>query len=87
MTFDRNPALPAQRARSPRVPQPFRWIVLPVLLGLATVVRFLSLPGRGIFDADQGCDFLVLRAMLVDGVVPLVGTPTSIGGVHHGAAY
>ncbi len=30
---------------------------------------------------------LVLRALVRDGVVPLLGPPTSIGEVHHGAAY
>ena len=68
-------------------PQPLRWVVLPAILGVATFLRFLSLPDRGIFDSDQGRDFLVLRAMLVDGVWPLLGPPASVGGVHHGAAY
>ncbi len=87
MTFDREPGASAPGADSSRDPQPLRWIALPILLALATLVRFLSLPGRGIFDTDQGRDFLVLRAMLADGVIPLLGPPTSIGGVHHGAAY
>ena len=30
---------------------------------------------------------LVLRALIRDGVVPLLGPPTSIGDVHHGALY
>ena len=30
---------------------------------------------------------LVLRALVRDGVVPLLGPPTSIGDVHHGALY
>ncbi len=68
-------------------PGRLRWIVLPTLLAMATFLRFLSLPDRGIFDSDQGRDFLVLRSMLVDGVVPLLGPPASIGGVHHGVVY
>jgi 4-amino-4-deoxy-L-arabinose transferase-like glycosyltransferase len=39
------------------------------------------------WDADQGHDMLVLRSFVRDGVVPLLGPPTSIGDVHHGAAY
>lgn len=68
-------------------PRPLRWIVFPLLLMMATFLRFLSLPDRGMFDADQGRDFLVLRSMLVDGIIPLLGPPASIGGIHHGAAY
>ena len=29
----------------------------------------------------------VLRALVRDGTVPLLGPPTSIGDVHHGALY
>jgi hypothetical protein len=57
------------------------------LLVLATVLRFLDLPTRGPWDADQGHDMLVLRALVRDGVVPLLGPPTSIGDFHHGALY
>ena len=45
-----------------------------------------ALATRGMWDADQGHDMLVLRAFVRDGVVPLLGPPTSIGDVHHGAA-
>ena len=68
-------------------PGRLRWVVLPILMAMATFLRFLSLPDRGIFDSDQGRDFLVLRSMLVDGVVPLLGPPASVGGIHHGVAY
>ncbi len=44
-------------------------------------------PARGAWDADQGHDMLVLRALVHDGEVPLLGPPTSIGTFHHGAAY
>ena len=30
---------------------------------------------------------LMLRALVRDGVIPLLGPPTSIGDVHHGALY
>jgi hypothetical protein len=35
----------------------------------------------------RGHDMLVLRTFVHDGVVPLLGPPTSIGDVHHGAWY
>ena len=57
------------------------------LLVLAAVMRLPNLATRGTWDADQGHDMLMLRALVRDGVVPLLGPPTSIGDVHHGALY
>ncbi len=60
------------------------------LLGVVLVALLLRLPNlatRGAWDADQGNDMLVLRAFVRDGVVPLLGPPTSIGAFHHGALY
>jgi 4-amino-4-deoxy-L-arabinose transferase-like glycosyltransferase len=62
-------------------------LALPVLLLLAAALRLPDLATRGTWDADQGHDMLVLRALVHDGVVPLLGPPTSIGDVHHGAWY
>ncbi|MGK2849966.1 MAG: ArnT family glycosyltransferase [Candidatus Limnocylindrales bacterium] len=63
-----------------------RW-ALPVLLLLAAALRLPDLATRGTWDGDQGHDMLVLRAFVRDGVIPLLGPPTSIGDVHHGAWY
>lgn len=57
---------------------------LPVLLALAAVLRIPNLISRGSWEADQGRDMLILRALVRDGVLPLVGPPTSIGDLHHG---
>src|SRR4029079_4401209 len=54
---------------------------------LAAALRCVGLDGRGTWDADQGHDMLVLRSFVVDGVVPLLGPPTSIGPFHLGALY
>ena len=62
-------------------------IALLLLLGIAAVLRLPDLATRGTWDADQGHDMLVLRALVRDGVVPLLGPPTSIGDFHHGAVY
>ena len=62
-------------------------LALPVLLALAAVMRLPNLATRGTWEADQGHDMLTLRALVQDGVVPLLGPPTSIGDVHHGAWY
>ena len=60
------------------------WVAI---LVLAAVLRLPDLAGRGTWDADQGHDLLVLRHLVVDGVVPLLGPPTSIGDFHHGVLY
>src|SRR4051794_16483304 len=58
-----------------------------LLLVVAALARLPGLLTRGTWDADQGHDMLVLRALARDGSVPLLGPPTSIGDVHHGAMY
>lgn len=62
-------------------------LALPGLLLLAALLRLPDLATRGTWDGDQGHDMLVLRTLLRDSVVPLLGPPTSIGDVHHGAWY
>ena len=57
------------------------------LLLLAAVLRLPDLATRGTWDGDQGHDMLVVRALLQDGVLPLLGPPTSIGDFHHGSLY
>jgi 4-amino-4-deoxy-L-arabinose transferase-like glycosyltransferase len=61
--------------------------VLVGLLVLAAAVRLPGLAARGQWDADQGTDMLVLRSLVEDGDVPLLGPRTSIGSFHHGAVY
>ncbi len=62
-------------------------LALPGLLLLAALLRLPNLATRGTWDGDQGHDMLVLRGLVRDGVVPLLGPPTSIGDFHHGAWY
>jgi flagellar biosynthesis protein FliQ len=62
-------------------------LCLLAVLAVAAAARFVDLPTRGMWDSDQGHDMLVLTAMVHDGVIPLVGPPTSIGDFHHGALY
>jgi 4-amino-4-deoxy-L-arabinose transferase-like glycosyltransferase len=57
------------------------------LMLLAAALRLPDLATRGTWDGDQGHDMLMLRALVRDGIVPLLGPPTSIGDVHHGALY
>lgn len=62
-------------------------LVLVALLLLAAALRLPDLATRGTWDGDQGHDMLVLRSLVLDGEIPLLGPPTSIGDVHHGAWY
>jgi 4-amino-4-deoxy-L-arabinose transferase-like glycosyltransferase len=62
-------------------------LALPVVVGLAALLRLPGLADRGRFDADQGHDMLTLVAFTRDGVIPLLGPKTSVGEFHHGAFY
>ena len=69
-------------------PGPLASILVPLgLIALAAALRLPDLATRGTWDGDQGHDMLMLRALVRDGVIPLLGPPTSIGDVHHGALY
>jgi hypothetical protein len=63
-----------------------RWWLAGLLI-LAALLRLPDLATRGTWDGDQGHDMLVLRTFVRDGIVPLLGPPTSIGDIHHGAWY
>jgi 4-amino-4-deoxy-L-arabinose transferase-like glycosyltransferase len=60
-------------------------LALLLVLALAAVLRLANLESRGRFEFDQGQDMLVLRAFVLDGVLPLLGPKTSVGAFHHGA--
>ena len=79
---------PAAWCRGLRGAGPLASVLVPLgLVALAAALRLPDLATRGTWDGDQGHDMLVLRALVRDGVVPLLGPPTSIGDVHHGALY
>ncbi|MHB8891995.1 MAG: hypothetical protein ACYC65_08100, partial [Candidatus Limnocylindrales bacterium] len=75
----------ALRERVARIP--VEAIVLVALILLAALTRLPGLDERGRWDADQAHDMLVLRELVTEGSVPLLGPRTSIGTFHHGAAY
>lgn len=62
-------------------------LVLLAVVAIAAILRLPNLGQRGGWDADQGRDMLVLWRLMTDHVVPLVGPPTSIGDLHHGALW
>jgi 4-amino-4-deoxy-L-arabinose transferase-like glycosyltransferase len=57
------------------------------VMALAAYIRLPDLATRGRFDGDQGTDALVVRTMLREGVLPLLGPRASVGEFHHGALY
>lgn len=84
-----DPTTAGERSAAPR-PGPGRAaeaVGLAAIVGLALVLRLVDLPTRGVFDRDQGHDMLVLRELVANGAVPLLGPPTSFGAGHHGALY
>lgn len=65
-------------------------VVVGFLVALAALLRLPGLEGRGIFDADQGRDMLVIYNLAEHGQFPLLGPETiSIANshLHHGALY
>ncbi len=81
-------ALPVSRPRLSSTT--LEWLGLAAvvaIVALAAILRFVNLPTRGTWDADQGHDMLVLRDLVQHGTIPLLGPPTSIGDFHHGMLY
>ncbi len=66
---------------------PVEAIVVVALVLLAALTRIPGLEERGRWDADQAHDMLVLRSLVTEGEIPLLGPRTSIGTFHHGAVY
>lgn len=60
------------------------WLSLVIL---ATVLRFYRLPELMTFIGDQGRDYLAARDMLLTGVWPLTGIPSSIPWLHQGPLF
>jgi len=75
------------RARGSLTQPAFDRLVPIGIVLLAAALRFVNLATRGTWDADQGHDMLVLRALVGTGELPLLGPPTSIGDFHHGVLY
>lgn len=60
------------------------WLSLTVL---ATILRFYRLPELMAFIGDQGRDYLAARDMVLTGVWPLTGIPSSIPWLHQGPIF
>ncbi len=65
------------------------WAVLIPILALAAADRFVGLPARGIWDADQGLEVAAIWNAVQTRQLPTFGSPAfSVGGTfHHGAGF
>lgn len=61
-------------------------IVLAIIL-IAAFLRFYRLPEYMTFLGDEGRDALMIKRILVEHDIPLIGPPTSIGNIYLGPLY
>lgn len=60
--------------------------IIAVLL-LASLLRFYKIPEYMTFLGDEGRDALVVKDLLVNGNLPFIGPPTSVGNIYLGPLY
>ncbi len=63
------------------------FVLLLLVLSLAASLRFYNLPGYMTFLGDEGRDMLIMKKILVEGDLPLIGPPTSVGNIYLGPLY
>lgn len=63
------------------------FILLISVLILATFLRFYKLSEYMTFLGDEGRDAIVVKKILVDRHIPLIGPPTSVGNIYLGPLY
>lgn len=54
---------------------------------LASIFRFWDIPGYMTFLGDEGRDALIIKRILVEKDIPLIGPPTSVGNMYLGPLY
>jgi 4-amino-4-deoxy-L-arabinose transferase-like glycosyltransferase len=62
-------------------------LLLSAILILATILRFVGLPGRGAWDDDQGNEILAMLLWVRGGDLPLRGPISSVPDLHHGVGF
>lgn len=62
-------------------------IVLGLLLLAAAVMRLYNIDQYMTFLGDEGRDALIIRNLLIDGDIPFIGPPTSVGNIYLGPLY
>lgn len=62
-------------------------LIIIAILSLASFLRFYKIDQYMTFLGDEGRDALVIQGILVNHHVPLLGPPTSVGGMYLGPLY
>jgi len=62
-------------------------IVLAGLIIIAFLLRWYLMPGHLFFGPEQGRDFLVIKDIVVNHKLTLIGSKTDINGIFHGPVY
>lgn len=62
-------------------------LILAFILLVASFLRFYRLPEYMTFLGDEGRDVLMVKRILVDHDIPLIGPPTSVGSMYLGPLY
>lgn len=65
----------------------FIFILLLAVLILAAFLRFYNLPEYMTFLGDEGRDAIIIKRMLTQYDIPLIGPPTSVGNIYLGPLY
>ncbi|MCL5784284.1 MAG: glycosyltransferase, partial [Patescibacteria group bacterium] len=63
------------------------FFILLGIVALATFLRFYELSGYMTFLGDEGRDAIVVKRILVDHHIPLIGPPMSVGNIYLGPLY
>lgn len=63
------------------------FFALMAILSIATFFRFYRLDEYMTFLGDEGRDALIIRSLLVEGNIPFIGPPTSVGNIYLGPLY
>ena len=62
-------------------------VILFILFVVAVALRFYLLPENLFFGPEQGIDFAVIKNIVIDHKLTLIGSKTDISGIFHGPLY
>lgn len=62
-------------------------VILLILFLVAVALRFYLLPENLFFGPEQGIDFAVIKNIVIDHKLTLIGSKTDISGIFHGPLY
>ncbi len=65
----------------------FEFLIILIILAIASFLRFYKLSEYMTFLGDEGRDALMIKRILIDHDFPLLGPPTSVGDIYLGPIY